>query len=110
MATVGPQSKLSSLKAVSSAYPLRGSLEVQSNLQSHDDAPPPGSVWVEASMLNALNAQVGQNMSLGNREFLIGGILDKELDKGAGFMNFAPRVMMSLDDLPSTGLIGLGSR
>ena len=110
MATVGPQSKLSSLKAASSAYPLRGNLEVRSNLKSYDDAPPPGSVWVEASMLNALNAQVGQNMSLGNKKFLIGGVLDKELDKGAGFMNFAPRVMMSLDDLPSTGLIGLGSR
>ena len=34
----------------------------------------------------------------------------RELDRGAGFMNFAPRVMMSLDDLPATGLIGFGSR
>ena len=34
----------------------------------------------------------------------------RELDRGAGFMNFAPRVMMSLEDLQSTGLIGLGSR
>ena len=110
MATVGPQSKLSSLKAVSSRYPLRGKLDIQSPLKHSNDAPPPGSVWVEPAMLNSLNARVGQEINLGNRQFLIGGVLEKELDRGAGFMNFAPRVMMSLDDLPSTGLIGLGSR
>ena len=108
MATVGAQSKLASLKAVSSTYPLRGSLEVlpsQSNL-----TPPSGSVWVDPAMLNALQAKVGDQMLLGEKTFLIGGILQQELDRGAGFMNFAPRVMMSLEDLPSTGLIGLGSR
>jgi putative ABC transport system permease protein len=49
-------------------------------------------------------------MLLGDKAFVISGILERELDRGAGFMNFAPRVMMSLDDLPATGLIGLGSR
>jgi len=108
MATVGTQSKLASLKAVSSTYPLRGSLEVlpsQANL-----TPPSGSVWVDPAMLNALQSKVGDQMLLGDKTFLIGGILQQELDRGAGFMNFAPRVMMSLEDLSSTGLIGLGSR
>lgn len=49
-------------------------------------------------------------MRLGDKTFVIGGVLERELDRGAGFMNFAPRVMMSLNDLSSTGLIGLGSR
>jgi len=108
MATVGAQSKLASLKAVTSAYPLRGSLQVspsQTNL-----TPPAASVWVDPAMLNALKAKVGDQMLLGDKTFLISGILERELDRGAGFMNFAPRVMMSLDDLQSTGLIGLGSR
>jgi putative ABC transport system permease protein len=61
-------------------------------------------------MLNTLKAKVGDQMLLGDKTFLISGILERELDRGAGFMNFAPRVMMSLDDLQSTGLIGLGSR
>jgi putative ABC transport system permease protein len=42
--------------------------------------------------------------------FSIKGVLTRELDRGAGFMNFAPRIMMSLDDLSSTGLVGMGSR
>jgi putative ABC transport system permease protein len=61
-------------------------------------------------MLNTLRAKVGDQMLLGDKSFVISGILERELDRGAGFMNFAPRVMMLLDDLPATGLIGLGSR
>ncbi|MBU3575846.1 hypothetical protein ICN43_08405 [Polynucleobacter sp. UK-Mo-2m-Kol15] len=108
MATVGGQSKLASLKAVSATYPLRGSLKVSSSTVTL--TPPTGSVWIDPAMLNALRTKVGDHMRLGDKDFLIGGILERELDRGAGFMNFAPRVMMSLDDLPATGLIGLGSR
>ena len=108
MATVGSQSKLASLKAVTAAYPLRGSLQVSPSQTSL--TPAAGSVWVDPAMLNALKAKVGDQMLLGDKSFVIGGILERELDRGAGFMNFAPRVMMSMDDLPSTGLIGLGSR
>lgn len=108
MATVGSQSKLASLKAVSNAYPLRGQLKIAPEPQTQP--PKPGSVWVDPAMLASLNAKIGNNILLGNQTFLIGGILEQELDRGAGFMNFAPRVMMSLEDLPATGLIGLGSR
>ncbi|OZA75508.1 FtsX-like permease family protein [Polynucleobacter sp. 39-46-10] len=108
MATVGAQSKLASLKAVSNTYPLRGSLQVSPSQAGL--TPPAASVWVDPAMLNTLKAKVGDQMLLGDKTFLIGGILERELDRGAGFMNFAPRVMMSLDDLQSTGLIGLGSR
>jgi putative ABC transport system permease protein len=108
MATVGSQSKLASLKAVSPSYPLRGSLQVSSS--SPGLIPPTGSVWVEPAMLNSLRSKVGDQMLLGDKAFVISGVLERELDRGAGFMNFAPRVMISLDDLPATGLIGLGSR
>ncbi len=108
MATVGTQSKLASLKAVSQEYPLRGQLKVSTSLP--DLTPPMGSVWVDPAMLASLNAKLGDSLSLGDKQFVIAGVLERELDRGAGFMNFAPRVMMSLDDLPATGLIGLGSR
>jgi len=111
MATVGTQSKLSSLKAVSPQYPLRGALQVQSPTTSIVSASPaPGSIFVDKAMLASLQAKVGDQITLGSRQFLIAGVLTQELDRGAGFMNFAPRVMMSLEDLPSTGLLGLGSR
>ena len=110
MATVGTHSKLASLKAVSSRYPLRGELQVQSANGKLQVAPKTGSVWVDPVMLVSLQAKLGDQIKLGEKTFVIAGILEREMDRGAGFMNFAPRVMMSLEDLPSTGLIGLGSR
>ena len=111
MATVGTQSKLSSLKAVDSRYPLRGALQVRtSSNESITAGPPAGSVWIDPVMLSSLQAKLGDQIGIGQKQLLIGGVLERELDRGAGFMNFAPRVMMSMADLPETGLIGLGSR
>lgn len=111
MATVGSQSKLASIKAVSPQYPLRGALQVEtSEGQSISARLAPGTVFVEPALLSHLRAKVGDQVRLGDKAFVIAGVLVRELDRGAGFMNFAPRVMMSLDDLKSTGLIGLGSR
>jgi putative ABC transport system permease protein len=116
MASSTKQSKLASIKAVSATYPLRGSLGIypmgskssKEVLQKH--GPSAGTVWVEPAILRNLQVQLGDELRLGDRQFQITGVLVKELDRGAGFMNFAPRVMMSLDDLPSTGLVGAGSR
>ena len=112
MATVGSHSKLASLKAVSPQYPLRGALRVQSTAQDKTltAAPNKGSVWVDPAILASLHAKEGDSIRLGQKVFVIGGVLERELDRGAGFMNFAPRVMMSIADLDDTGLIGLGSR
>jgi len=111
MATAGEHSKLASLKAVSPEYPLRGSLQVeQVNSQAPTSSPVSGTVFVEPALLTNLHTKVGDSLRLGDRQFLISGVLTRELDRGAAFMNFAPRVMMSLDDLKSTGLISLGSR
>ena len=110
MATVGSHSKLASIKAVSPKYPLRGSLQVESSQQVMSSSLMRGTVYVEPALLNNLHAQLGDSVRLGGRQFVIAGVLMRELDRGAGFTNFAPRVMMSLEDLQSTGLIGLGSR
>ena len=107
MATVGSHSKLASIKAVSPKYPLRGSLQVESSQQVMSSSLMSGTVYVEPALLNNLHAQLGDSVRLGDRQFVIAGVLMRELDRGAGFMNFAPRVMMSLEDLQSTGLIGL---
>jgi putative ABC transport system permease protein len=112
MATVGTHSKLASLKAVSPQYPLRGALQIQSNAQikHFTSGPKQGTVWVDPAMLASLQAKEGDSIALGQKTFVIAGVLERELDRGAGFMNFAPRVMMSIHDLSDTGLIGIGSR
>ena len=84
MATVGSHSKLASLKAVSSRYPLRGALRVQSKAQDKElsTGPDQGFVWVDPAMLASLHASEGDSIALGQKRFVIGGILEQELDRG----------------------------
>jgi len=116
MATTGAgdaaDTRLVAVKAVSATYPLRGTISVRALQSSEPQAggPARGSVWVDAPFLSTRNVRVGDRVQLGEREFTIAGEILLEQDRGAGFMNFAPRVMLSLDDLPSTGLVQRGSR
>jgi putative ABC transport system permease protein len=54
--------------------------------------------------------RVGDPVQVGTRTFTISAVITRELDRGFGFVNFAPRLMMRDDELASTGLIGYGSR
>ncbi len=117
MATLGERGKLSSLKAVSSDYPLRGELQIsrRTNPQDKDkvnssNGPAPGNAWVDPALLEVLQAKIGDTLALGQARLRIDAVLLRELDRGAAFMNFAPRVMIALEDLPKTELLGLGSR
>ena len=110
----GGASKLVALKAVESGYPLRGQLKVTSSPdqaeQSTRDIPAPGSVWVDANLLDALALKVGDSLALGSSNLKIDRIIVVEPDRGAGFMNFAPRVMINRADLEATALVQPASR
>ncbi|GAA4019286.1 ABC transporter permease [Actimicrobium antarcticum] len=108
------QSKLSSVKAVTTGYPLRGNLKIAGNLTDAGaitrDIPAPGTIWVDPTLLTALNLPVGGSLQLGDKRFTVTRVITSEPDRGAAFMNFAPRVMLSATDLASTNLIQYGSR
>jgi putative ABC transport system permease protein len=103
--------RLVALKAVSPGYPLRGALQVRREMDAAQDSiPPVGQVWVDEALLDALGLQLGQTLALGERELRVSGVIEREPDRGAGFMNFAPRVMMNAADLASTALVQPASR
>ena len=110
----GDHTRLASLKAVGPHYPLIAQVTLRRSLSGtdrpHSGAPDPGTVWVGAGLLGALRLQVGDVLQLGNSRFRIAAILVREPDTGAGFINFAPRVMMNQADLAATGLIQPASR
>ena len=110
--------QLSSIKAVSKGYPLRGQMKItQDAAQAGEalgertrDTPAPGTVWVDPQILTALNTKVGSAITVGDKRFTIAQLIAAEPDRGASFVNFAPRVMMAMDDLAATGLVENGSR
>ena len=112
----GGASRLVALKAVEPGYPLRGKLLVLPEVGQppatgvQPAIPPAGEVWVDPALLDNLGLKTGQMLSLGERSFRISAIIEREPDRGAGFMTFAPRVMMNAGDLASTGLVQPASR
>jgi putative ABC transport system permease protein len=110
----GGASKLVAVKAVSDGYPLRGRLKLRSAPDAPErdsaGAPEPGTVWVDASLLSALQLKMGDALLLGDASLKIARIVSVEPDRGAGFMSFAPRVMIGHGDLAATGLIQPASR
>ena len=110
--------QLAAVKAVESGYPLRGQLTITTDPgqagralgQKTHAIPEPGTVWVDANLLTALHVGVGGSIQLGDKTFRIARLIATEPDKGASFANFAPRVMLSLQDLPATRLVDAFSR
>jgi putative ABC transport system permease protein len=110
----GDNSLLVQVKAVSSAYPLRGKMEISDvafgEARAATDIPASGEVWVDPRLGTELDVVVGDRIELGDLEFRIGQIIALEPDRASGVFNVAPRVMMNHADLPQSGLLGEGSR
>ena len=105
---------LASIKAVSSAYPLVGNLQVipegQSSINLNFKQPPPSTVWVEQKILEALNTKPGEMITLGNKLFKITGTLIDYPDRSTGFLSFSPTIIVNETDLDEMGVIQVGSR
>jgi putative ABC transport system permease protein len=114
MALAGERSILVSLKAVEQGYPLRGAIRVATQPGAPDapaeSIPALGEAWVDASLLSPLEINVGDRIELGDRSFRVTRLVTLEPDRGASFVNFAPRVLIALDDLAATGLVQPASR
>jgi putative ABC transport system permease protein len=110
----GGASRLVAVKSVSEAYPLRGRLKLRNAPSASEldaaGAPERGTVWVDASLLDALQLTMGDSLLLGDAALKIARVVSSEPDRGAGFMSFAPRVMLAHADLAATGLIQPASR
>ncbi|QSP94146.1 ABC transporter ATP-binding protein [Marinobacter salinisoli] len=106
--------QLVSVKAVSDEYPLRGEIEFQ-NAPDDDrslvgSGPAPGEVWINPRLLRLLELEIGDSLEVGSRSLTVSGLLIREPDGGFRLSALAPRVMMHVDDVPSTGVIQEGSR
>jgi putative ABC transport system permease protein len=106
--------QLADVKAVSVAYPLRGRLRIVSKAGQVDaetrQVPQRGEVWVDDRLAATLNLIPGSKLTLGKRSLKVSALLTFEPDRGLNLFSVAPRLLMNIDDLPSTGLIQPGSR
>lgn len=108
------QAQLADIKAVSSAYPLRGKLASSQRAGDGglpvEKGPMPGTVWLDERLSSSLEVLPGDAVTVGSQQFRVGAILTREPDRGVNFFSLAPRLMMHVDDIPATGLVQFGAR
>jgi putative ABC transport system permease protein len=105
---------LASVKAVSDAYPLRGELTFSEQafgpVLPATQGPRPGEVWLDSRLFALLDVAVGQQVAVGEAEFIVTAAARTEPDQAASFYGYGPRVLMHYDDIPATGIVQPGSR
>lgn len=101
--------RLVQVRAVSPGYPYYGAIETvpaDGWKRVHDTT----VVFVDPSLLIALDASVGDSLRLGTRMFEIGGTLGNVPGDAGITAVIGPRVYVSDKWIPSTGLLKFGSR
>lgn len=101
--------QLVTVKAVDSAYPLRGEMRLSAGQQmlSHVAS---NQLWLEARVRDQLGVSVGDSVTIGDADFVVSGELVEE--PGLSFNPFQqmPAVYIHAADIPKTGAIQPGSR
>lgn len=105
--------QLASVKAVSAEYPLRGAVRLRTGASGDAAAgrpPASGEAWADPQLLVSLGIGVGDTVGVGRLKLRVTGAIALEPDRGAGFVNLAPRLLISAADLDASGLVQPGSR
>lgn len=97
--------QLASVRAVDKAFPFYGELTLAPVAQVA-----PGQIWLSARLLTLLKLEIGDRVELGNSELTVAGELVSEPDQGFSPALLAPRALIHLDDVASTGIQMAGSR
>ncbi|MFK7975048.1 MAG: ABC transporter permease [Halioglobus sp.] len=105
---------LASIKAVDSAYPLRGEMtfseEPFGEVIVAQTGPKPGEVWLDSRLFALLDVKTGMEIGVGDASFTIAAAARTEPDQGASFYGYGPRLIMHYDDIPATNVVQPGSR
>ena len=111
MATVQPSgsTRLAQIRAVGEGFPFYGEVLTEpagrwANVQREQIA------LVDPSLLIGLDAQIGDTLSIGYAQFVIGGTITNIPGDPGIAATIGPRVFISSKYVGATGLLGLGSR
>jgi putative ABC transport system permease protein len=109
----GDTTLLVQVKAVSTGYPLRGRLlssATPGEATGEEVALPSGAAWAEPRLFAQLGIAPGAAIAVGERELPVARVVREEPDRGGDLFQIAPRLLLRLEEIPATGLVGPASR
>ena len=115
MLTVGEESRLVNIRAVSEKFPLRGEILIKSDdhpegYEEFRQPPRSGKVWAVTQAVVDLGLNEAGTLQIGRMKADFDGEILLDPEGGADRIRFAPRVIMNISDLESTGLLAPASR
>ena len=108
----GDRRSLIELKAVDAAYPLYGAVVLspaQSLVAAFGRRDGSFGAAVDPTILTRLGLAVGDSIKIGDAVLQLRATIEREPDAATGGLIFGPRVLISSDALPETGLIRPGA-
>ncbi|KGT47262.1 ABC transporter permease [Acinetobacter sp. HR7] len=106
MAHTNDEFVMVNVKAIDSAFPLRGELRVKPAAKQIQ----PGEIWLSQRALDLLKVQVGDQVNIADAAFKITAVIDYDSNQELGFSGFSPTVIISQADIARTNAIQVGSR
>lgn len=111
MVSGNQQVQLSEIQVVEPGYPLRGRIGIDDGaVHFAGHIPQPGTVWADERLMRRFDLHPGEKVGIGQRQFTVAARITRDIESSIGFSSFAPRVMMNMADVASTGLLQQGSR
>lgn len=112
MAVVGDDRALTQIKGVDAAYPLVGTLRLDSDIPLAaalgDQSGRPGAV-MERALSDRLGLVTGDIFQLGTKEYHLSALILREPDSAAGGFAFGPRTLILRNALEGSGLLAPGT-
>ena len=115
MVSSGDKFQLAQIKAVSKDYPLHGKIETSLESAGEIEITSVNSlrddeVLADGRLFVALGAKAGDMAQLGTSKIKLAKIIRKMPDQGSNAFQFAPKLIVPLEQLAATGLLSEGSR
>jgi len=107
------RSALVELKAIDDAYPLYGGFRLDPPLAPAEALDQRDGVWgaaVAASLLVALDAKLGDTVTLGNHRFELRALIAEEPDRALRAFTLGPRMIVALPALTGSDLVAPGAQ
>lgn len=115
MVSLGDKFQLAQVKAVSPEYPLHGEIETSltsvGKVENTDvSALKNKQTLADARLFVVLEAKPGEIVQLGRSKISLSRVIRKMPDQASNAFQFAPKLIMPLQQLPETGLLTAASR
>lgn len=105
---------LTDVKAVSTGYPLRGEIVLADPARPEGVAattgPGRGEAWPDQRLADRLGVKIGDRISVGDATLTIAAIVQQEPEVAGIVFALGPKLLLNIDDIPSTNLMQPGSR